>query len=262
MVQVSHPKVAATLVDAAGDAVMGGTLSVSGNRTDALPAALYVSTNGVWQPVFTPTARADGNDGSYMVSAGLYVWNGATWDKFPVATTIGSWSKAIVAAPGLWNGATFKNSASASLMANGANGDQFGVVTPANYNGTTHDKNYNNVEGTALSSAARTADVNGSDIVNYNARGVVLHIITSAPGAAPVVVFNVQIKDPLTATYTTILASAAVSTATTVILTVYPGCVAVANSVANLPLGRTWRVQADHTGTDSLTYGVGYSYIV
>lgn len=63
--------------------------------------------------------------------------------------------------------------------------------------------------------------------------------------------------------FKSILTSAAVTGAITapVVLTVYPGCVAVANQVLNEPLPRTWRVLATHADADSITYSVSYCYI-
>ena len=83
MVQVSHPKVAAVLTDAAGDAIMGGTLHASNNRTDNLPVGLYVSTGagGVWQPVMSAYGRGDANDGSYIAAQHSYNYNNTTWDR-------------------------------------------------------------------------------------------------------------------------------------------------------------------------------------
>jgi len=80
----------------------------------------------------------------------------------------------------------------------------------------------------------------------------------------PSVTFSIEEKDPVGGDYKSILTSAAVTAAITapVVLTVYPGCIAVANVVLNEPLPRTWRVTATHADTDSITYSVAYCYIV
>jgi hypothetical protein len=112
-------------------------------------------------------------------------------------------------------------------------------------------------ELTILASAARTATANGADQDNIAGhRGVVVFIDCTASADTPSVVFTVQGKEPNGTAYYTLLASAAVTGASDTVLTVYPGCVAVANSVANLPLPRVWRVIATHADADSITYSV------
>lgn len=121
-----------------------------------------------------------------------------------------------------------------------------------------------NRTGTLLASAARTATVSSDDQTNLGYKGVKVFIDCTTSAATPSVTFSIQEKDPIGGDYKSILTSAAVTGAITapVVLTVYPGCVAVTNVVLNEPLPLTWRVTATHADTDSITYSVSYCYIV
>jgi hypothetical protein len=145
--------------------------------------------------------------------------------------------------------------------ANGNNG-MITQVAPSVYNGDTWDRTRNNVDATLLSSTARTASVNSSDITNYNGRGVVVVINVTSITDTPSVVFTIQGKDSVSSVYYDILASAAVTATGTTTLTVYPGNSAAANSKADTPLPRVWRVEAVHADADSITYSVGSSTIL
>ncbi len=116
--------------------------------------------------------------------------------------------------------------------------------------------------GTLLASAARTADVDTLDQVNEFFRGVKVYINVSASADTPSVVFTIQEKDPVSGTYTTVLASAAVTGTGHTVLTVYPGVTVTANVSASVALPRNWRVNCNAADADSLTYSLGYSYLV
>lgn len=136
-------------------------------------------------------------------------------------------------------------------------------VVPSLHDGTTQgaDSMRSNVEGTVLASAARTATTNSADFTNINAKGVRLFINVTAVTADPSVVFTLEVKDPISSTYTAILTSAAITGTGHTVLTAYPGATAAANVTVSMPLSRTWRVTATHADSDSITYSVGYSYI-
>ena len=121
-----------------------------------------------------------------------------------------------------------------------------------------------NEAGVLLASAARTATNNSDTMINNFHKGVKVFVDATAKADTPSVTFSIQERDPVGGDFKTILTSAAVTDAITapVVLTVYPGCVAVTNLVLNEPLPREWRVVATHADGDSLTYSVGYCYIV
>ena len=129
------------------------------------------------------------------------------------------------------------------------------------FNGTTWDRERGNIDGTALVSAARTASVDSADLTNFNARGLQLVIDATVIAATPSIVVTIQGKDALSGKYYTILAAAAITGVSTVVLRVYPGLTAAANLVASDVLPRTWRVSVVAGDADSITYSVGYSLI-
>ena len=129
------------------------------------------------------------------------------------------------------------------------------------YNNATWERPRSNHEVSVLASAARTASVNSADLTNYNARGVVVVVDVTAVTATPSLVVTLAGKDTLSGQYLPYLDSAAITGTGQTILTVYPGCIAVANRLVNHPLPRVWRVQVVAADTDSITYSVGANYI-
>lgn len=123
------------------------------------------------------------------------------------------------------------------------------------------EPSFNNQDLVILASAARTASANGVDRTNQNARGIIIAIdVTVVPGV-DTVTFTLQGKDPASAKYYTILASAALVATGTVVLRVGPGLTAAANVVANDLLPRTWRIITTHSAGTSFTYSVGATLV-
>lgn len=110
-------------------------------------------------------------------------------------------------------------------------------------------------------SAARTATPTAVDQANVGYRGVHLTIDCTAVTSTPSVVFTIKGLDPVSGKYYTILASAAIVATGTTRLSVYPGCIAAANSVANDALPAVWKVDAVHGNANSITYTVGANYL-
>ncbi len=106
-----------------------------------------------------------------------------------------------------------------------------------------------------------TASVNSPDQVNAYGRGVKVFVVTSAIGTGSITV-TIQAKDPASGAYTTLLASAAITTNTTTVLTVYPGLAATANVSANDILPRQWRIAVTANNANPANYSVGASLIV
>lgn len=110
---------------------------------------------------------------------------------------------------------------------------------------------------TVFASAARTATVASDTFANQHGhRGIEFVIDATAVTASPSVVFTLQGYSPLGNDFYTILASAAVVSAATTVLRVYPGLTAATNLVANDVLPALWRINAVHGNTDSITYSV------
>lgn len=143
------------------------------------------------------------------------------------------------------------------------------------FNGSTLDRVRGNTETTLLSSSARTSTTATSDQTNYNARGVQLTLdITATPNNAETLTVELQVKDPVSAKYTTITAFTALvasalgasPTTATYVYTVYPGAVETAavaqHEVQGLPVPRTWRARVVHSSTGSWTYSLAGSEIL
>lgn len=115
-----------------------------------------------------------------------------------------------------------------------------------------------------LSLTAASTSGSTADNINSTVRGIILVVdVTSITGTTPSVVVTVQGKDETSGKYYTLLASAALTAAGTTVLTVYPGVAAVANSSANLPLPRVWRVIYTVAGTaPAVTATVGANLII
>lgn len=128
------------------------------------------------------------------------------------------------------------------------------------------DQTVGNADGVVLiTSAALTTNTNASDQTNSRYKGVVVFITPGAFGSgASAVVVTIEGKDPVSGNYYTILASASLSANTFTTLTVFPGAVAVNNSIANAVLPKTWRVKAtaSNWGTGGSTLGVSCSLSV
>ena len=105
---------------------------------------------------------------------------------------------------------------------------------------------------------AQTVSVNGTDQVNYNARGVTIVLVTTAIGTGSITL-TIQGKDPGSGTYYTLLAGAAVVTNTTNRYTVYPGLTAAANVTASDVLPNAWRIVITANNANAATYSVGGS---
>lgn len=129
--------------------------------------------------------------------------------------------------------------------------------TPNNF--TMRDamnKVFNNSPFTYLASAARSATPTKTDNKNYGYRGVMVVIDLTAFTTAASLTVTIQGKDPLSGKYYTILASAAITSVSTTVLTVYPALTAAANSVANAVMPRDWAIDCVHGNGNSHTYSV------
>jgi hypothetical protein len=86
--------------------------------------------------------------------------------------------------------------------------------------------------------------------LNPTHRGCMVVInITAISGTSPTLTVSVMGHDPVSDTDFTILSSAALNSTGETVLTVYPGCIASANAVANSPIPNVWTVKAVVGGT-------------
>ena len=142
------------------------------------------------------------------------------------------------------------------VLGDGASNTTTGNAPASAFNGTTWDRQRNNTELTLLASAARTVTTDSADQTNFNGRGI--HVVVDiTAGAVLSLVVTIQGKDPVSGKYYTLLASAALTGVSTTVLRVYPALLAVANTIANDIVPRTWRVDVAAGNATSATYSVG-----
>lgn len=122
-------------------------------------------------------------------------------------------------------------------------------------NAVNHD-NHNLQAFSAAATGGNTADQK-----NPGCRGVKVVIDITAIGTTPSLVVTIKFKDPVSGKYLTVLASAAITTVSTVTLTVFPGAPASANVSANDQLPATWRIEWTLSG-GTVTGTIGASYLV
>lgn len=111
---------------------------------------------------------------------------------------------------------------------------------------------------TLITAAGVTTSQNSADQSNAQYRGIKLYVNMTNVGTGSVT-FTIQGKDPVTGTYYTILASAAIIANGFTAYTVYPGITATANVSASDVLPRTWRVLATANNANATTYTVSCS---
>jgi hypothetical protein len=163
---------------------------------------------------------------------------------------------------GMNNGSTIDKWRSANEQSDAAGGSGIGDVLSYRFNGTNHDREYNNQDNIViLASAARTATQTGSDQTNFNAHGIIVVLDMTVVGTGSVTL-EIDGKDPVSGKYFALLTGAAVTTNSTNVYTVYPGNTVTTNVSASTVLPRTWRVKVTANNANSATYSVGAMLIV
>lgn len=252
------------------------------NPTTALPVGGFnMVYNGATWDMQREAPSADAQARTGLAAAANMVWNGATWDRAQSDAT----GKAKVSLYGnnaaagdtalkvdstgslkIYGGGslTGADGASNSLTGIPATGDATGRLlagAPYGFNGTTWDRIRNNHEVTLLASAARTASVNTSDQVNYNARSIVVTIDITAIAVATTLTVAIKYKDTLSGKYVTLLTSAALAVVGTTSLQVGAALPDTANLSANKAVPRVWRVEITNSDANSITYSASAQYI-
>lgn len=135
-------------------------------------------------------------------------------------------------------------------------------VDTALFNGATWDRQTGNVDGTALASAVRAAQINSADLVNYNCRGVIVFLNVTAASGTGGLTLRIQAKDPISGAYGNLLSASAAVVATGMsIYLLYPGGASGGTQGVTGPLPRTWRISMNVGDASNYTYSVGYSLV-
>lgn len=134
------------------------------------------------------------------------------------------------------------------------------LAEQAQFNGATFDRARTNLDNILLQTlTAASANGNSADQLNVSGRGVKIATnVTAISGAAATLTVSIQVKDPVSGSYFTVLTGAGITTVSTQLLTLYPGIAVTANVSASDVLTRTWRVLFTITGTTpSVTATIG-----
>jgi hypothetical protein len=118
-------------------------------------------------------------------------------------------------------------------------------------------------ERTVFPSAAYTASQDSGEItVPIGYRGVRIFINETAHASTPSTTFAIQVKDPASGVWTTLLVSAAITGEGMTVLTLYPGVPNVANVAQSGHVGRSIKIISTAGNSNSQTYSVGLQFLV
>lgn len=142
------------------------------------------------------------------------------------------------------------------------------IMSPVTGNALTLQENaFEAVDGqgrsaTAYISAARTATPNAPTLYTRNARGIIVTVVVTAKTGTPSITVAIQAYDPASATFISLLTSAAINTSpSTTTLTYAPGAATTANVSLPGVLPDTIRILVTHADGQSITYSVGLDWI-
>ena len=114
------------------------------------------------------------------------------------------------------------------------------------------------VDQILAASAPRTASptLTPASFVDRSVAGIIVVVVVTSAGTGSITA-TIEGFDSASGTWYTILASAAITTNSTNVIAAYPGANVVANSRADLPMPRTFRVTITHNNANTITYSVG-----
>jgi hypothetical protein len=140
------------------------------------------------------------------------------------------------------------------------------LISAIAFTAPLHAQQFQNTNSAAIISlaAAGAGTFDSADQANYFGRGAQVGINISAKTGTISVQVAVQGRDPASGTYYQLCQSAALTGTGFTLLTVFPGTTPAANSVCNVPLPATWRVEVvSGTGaTPAVTMTVSASVIM
>lgn len=208
-----------------------------------------------WQTQRTASIVGDGNGLGASPAAGIYAYNGITFDRARTATAAnGTTGTGLLGAGNLlFDGTNWQAWRTSSTAGDASGSSTTGLVSKVTYNGATFDRDRNNVNS-ALIAAGTTTTQSAIALVAYNARFLTLVINITV---ATVATLTVTVNGASPSSYTYLLgASAALATIATTTLMFGPGLLTTTNASFNVPIPRNIQVTAAVTGT--CTYGIDY----
>ncbi len=270
--------------DAAGNITSTPAAGAINSVQGAQAAGAAITTNPVLTGIndtggvvrFATSANAvAGTTGTGLLGSGNMVFDTTNWQKMAgdtsghaqIAGAIAAGAAVSGANPVTIAGGDAANNVSA-IRVFGATGDASadsiaGVFTNTHhmmFNGTTWDRERDNVDVTLLASASRTTTQNSGNITVFNERGVNVYLNMTVVGTGNVTV-NILGVDPVSGGTYTILQGSAITTNSFNVYRVYPALTAVANSVANDHLPRVIQINITANNANAATYSVGYTLL-
>ena len=195
-------------------------------------------------------------DDSIALAVSLYANDAAAGDVSVAANANGHLFSAVPALTALADGLT-----QCMMLENEGGTDKEWLTGAMNllFNGASWDRARANQEITVLASAARTAQTDSPDQVNYNGQALILFVNVTVDDATADITPVIQAKDSVSSAYHTIwTAAAAISAVGTFMYLFVPGGAAGSYTEAvNLRIPRTWRLRVTVGDADSCTYSVG-----
>lgn len=158
-----------------------------------------------------------------------------------------------------------------TVLTGSTQADGAGSFIPSlGYNGVTYDRQRNNNSGILLASGERSVNTSSANIVNYNAKGIIVFLnttIASGTGGIKVLILGI---DPITGKTIQLNADPTALVGVGVYgYILYPGSsittgagqyFVVQNTLSVLP--RTFKINVSHGDATNYTYSVGYSLIL
>jgi hypothetical protein len=227
-----------------------------------LPSALISNRLDINLGAAPATVTVQGTAAAGAVPAGNPLLLGAVDPAG--GTTINSLQVQSAASPNLRVG-LYQSGLQATVNAPSADGisaatnSLFAVAAQTLYNGTSMDRQRNNVDVTLLTSASRSTTQSPANITTYNAGAIKVIVDTTVlPGAAISNVVTINEVDPASGKSILLLTGAAIVGVSTNEYTVDPAIPAVANVTAQKRVPRTINVVITSGNGNSATYSVGY----
>lgn len=184
----------------------------------------------------------------------------AAGDYIPISTdAIGR----LWAAIGMTTVAGIDGTASAVGMIPGSdNVPRLLQVAPTRFNGATWDRERGNEERILFASSARTGTTGGTDQINYNHRGAIFFLNTTAVSGTGSITFRLDGKDPISGQYFAFHSAPAITTTGHRAYMIYPGIVAGLTDRLSAVLPRIFRPVVVHADGSSYTYSMSCVLIV
>lgn len=165
--------------------------------------------------------------------------------------------------PHIWDGSNWQRLSSTGGLVDGNSFNARLPVAVARFNGTTWDKERNNIDVSLLASAARTTTQTGADTTNYNGVGILITVDVTSAGTGSITP-KIQGKDANGIYFDIWTAAAAITANGTKTYAIHPGSATAGNLTEAIQqfVPRTFRIVITANNANSVTYSAAYSLVV